>query len=79
MDIKTMMLNKLKKELADNEENIKAALWMIEVNEAKIKESFWNESKMEVDSQIAFLQDRLIKHTNRRKEILNQIKKLEEK
>ncbi|HAS6030619.1 TPA: hypothetical protein I7126_16535 [Vibrio vulnificus] len=77
MDIKTMMLNKLKKELADNEENIKAALWMIEVNEAKIKESFWNESKMEVDSQIAFLQDRLIKHTNRRKEILNQIKKLE--
>ncbi|HHE1196986.1 TPA: hypothetical protein ACN337_004060 [Vibrio parahaemolyticus] len=77
MDIKNMMLNKLKKELADNEENIKAALWMIEINEAKIKESFWNESKMEVDSQIAFLQDRLIKHTNRRKEILKDIKKLE--
>ncbi|HFQ5181766.1 TPA: hypothetical protein ACMDV7_004430 [Vibrio parahaemolyticus] len=78
MDIKTMMLNKLKKELADNEENIKAALWMIEVNEAKIKESFWSESKLEVDSQIAFLQDRLIKHTNKRKQLLTDIKKLED-
>ncbi|EJC6854964.1 hypothetical protein ACFJ93_004282 [Vibrio parahaemolyticus] len=78
MDVKTMMLNKLKKELIDNEDNIKAALWMLEVNQAKIKESFWNESKLEVDSQIAFLEDRIIIHTNKRKEILNQIKKLED-
>ncbi|ELA9385173.1 hypothetical protein QTV32_002411 [Vibrio parahaemolyticus] len=77
MDIKTMMLNKLKKELADNEENIKAAIWMIEANKAKLENAWWNESKLEVDSQIAFLQDRLIKHTNRRKEILKDIKKLE--
>ncbi len=78
MDVKTMMLNKLKKELEDNEDNIKAALWMLEVNQAKIKESFWNESKLEVDSQIAFLEDRIIMHTNKRKEILNKIKKLED-
>ncbi|MDK9734462.1 hypothetical protein KIN38_17180 [Vibrio sp. B511a] len=77
MDIKTMMINKLKKELSDNEENIKAACWLIKVNEAKIKESFWEESRYIVESEIAFLQDRLVKHTNKRKQLLEDIKKLE--
>ncbi|EHH1192040.1 hypothetical protein V8073_004527 [Vibrio parahaemolyticus] len=77
MSVKIIMLDKLKKELKNNEENIQATCFLIESEKAKLDLGDWPESIFNSDQQIAFLEDRLIKHTKRRKEILNDIKRLE--
>lgn len=76
ISVKIIMLEKLKRELKNNEENIQATCFLIESEKAKLDLGDWPESVFNSDQQIAFLEDRLIKHTNKRKEILNDIKKL---
>ncbi|ELA9814559.1 hypothetical protein QRL17_004056 [Vibrio parahaemolyticus] len=77
MSVKIIMLDKLKKELKNNEENIQATCFLIKSEKAKLDLGGWPESIFNSDQQIAFLEDRLIKHTKRRKEILNDIIRLE--
>ncbi|WP_318139153.1 hypothetical protein [Vibrio sp. 2089] len=71
------MLEKLKKELKSNEDNIQATCFLVDSEKEKLDLGYSPESIFNSDLQIAFLEDRLIKHIKRRKEILNDIKRLE--
>ncbi|EIE1273914.1 hypothetical protein RGL42_003678 [Vibrio parahaemolyticus] len=77
MSVKIIMLNKLKKELKRNEENIQATCWLIDSEKAKTDLYDWSENVFNTDQKIDFLEERLMKHTRRRKELLSDIKKLE--
>lgn len=77
MSVKIIMLNKLKKELKRNEENIQATCWLIDSEKAKTDLDDWSENIFNTDQKIDFLEERLMKHTRRRKELLSDIKKLE--
>ncbi|ELB2167387.1 hypothetical protein QNZ92_004033 [Vibrio parahaemolyticus] len=77
MSVKIIMLDKLKRELKDSEENIQATCFLIDSEKSKLDLGDWPESVFNSEQQIAFLEDRLIKHTRRRKEILNNITRLE--
>lgn len=70
-------LNEMKKELMENEKNIKACLWMIEINQIKIKETNWSESEPLAKSQIKFFNERLNKYRKERINLKTNIKKLE--
>ncbi|EAS43481.1 hypothetical protein C9J48_20420 [Photobacterium profundum] len=68
-------LKDLKRKLNENEENIKACLWMLEISE--MENPKWEEEKHQASCNIAYLQDRLNQHRNLRRELILNIKKLE--
>ena len=70
-----VQLKELKRKLNENEENIKACLWLLE--SAESENPAWEEEKYQVSCNIAYLQDRLNQHRNLRRELILNIKKLE--